>query len=98
IGTGEKISNIYLFYPDRMADRILEMGDVLLLIEKAQDVIDEDKAKNMMERMFSGNLNLDDFMQQIAQINKLEKFSKLLKFMPGNLTNKISEDKIDSAV
>lgn len=97
IGTGEKISNIDLFYPDRMADRILGMGDVLSLIEKAQDVIDEDKAKNMMERMFSGNLNLDDFMQQIAQINKLGKFSKLLKFMPGNLTNKISEDKIDSA-
>lgn len=97
IGTGEKISNIDLFYPDRMADRILGMGDVLSLIEKAQDVIDEDKAKNMMERMFSGNLNLDDFMQQIAQINKLGKFSKLLKFMPGNLTNKISEEKIDSA-
>ncbi|MFL1037722.1 signal recognition particle protein, partial [Mycoplasmopsis synoviae] len=71
IATGQKISNIDLFYPDRMADRILGMGDVLSLIEKGQDVIDEDKAKNMMERMFSGNLNLDDFMQQIAQINKL---------------------------
>ncbi|MFL1037624.1 signal recognition particle protein, partial [Mycoplasmopsis synoviae] len=97
IGTGEKISNIDLFYPDRMADRILGMGDVLSLIEKPQDVIDEDKAKNMMERMFSGNLNLDDFMQQIAQINKVGKFSKLLKFMRGNLTNKIWEEKIDSA-
>ncbi|QNM93608.1 signal recognition particle protein [Mycoplasma sp. Pen4] len=97
IGTGEKTSNLELFYPDRMADRILGMGDVMTLIEKAQETIDEGKAKNMIERMFSGNFSLDDLMEQIKQMKSLGKFSKLLKMLPGGLANKINEEDIDKA-
>ncbi|MFV9451545.1 signal recognition particle protein [Mycoplasma sp. 4463] len=97
IGTGEKTSNIDLFHPNRMADRILGMGDVLSLIEHAQDNIDEDKAKNMVERIFSGKFDLDDLMDQIKQMKKLGKFSKLLKMLPGSLSNKINEEDLDKA-
>ncbi|ADE20014.1 signal recognition particle protein [Mycoplasma crocodyli] len=97
IGTGEKVSNLDLFYPDRMADRILGMGDVLSLIEKASDVIDEKQAGKMINKMFSGNFTLDDLMEQLRQIKKLGKFSKLLKMMPGGLANKINDEQIDKA-
>ncbi|WP_218971828.1 signal recognition particle protein [Mycoplasmopsis pullorum] len=97
IGTGEKISNLDLFHPVRMADRILGKGDVLSLIEKASDVIDEKKATKMLERMFSGEFSLDDMMEQLAQIKKLGKFSKILKMLPGNLSNKINEEELDKA-
>ncbi|VEU71168.1 signal recognition particle protein [Mycoplasmopsis glycophila] len=97
IGTGEKVSNLDLFHPDRMADRILGMGDVLSLVEKAQDVIDQDKAQNMLERMFSGNFTLDDLLEQIKQMKNLGKFSKILKMLPGGLANKIDEDQLEKA-
>ncbi|UUD35961.1 signal recognition particle protein [Mycoplasmopsis citelli] len=97
IGTGEKVSNLDLFYPDRMADRILGMGDVLSLIEKVEDSIDVNKATNMMERMFKGNFNLNDLLDQINEIKKLGKFSKLLKMMPGNLASKINEEELENA-
>ncbi|QIW62007.1 signal recognition particle protein [Mycoplasmopsis gallinacea] len=97
IGTGEKVSNLDLFYPDRMADRILGMGDVMSLIEKAQDVIDASKAEKMMMKMFSGEFTLDDLMEQISQIKNLGKFSKILKMLPGNLSSKISESQMEKA-
>ncbi|QGZ97964.1 signal recognition particle protein [Mycoplasma sp. NEAQ87857] len=97
IGTGEKVSNLDLFYPDRMADRILGMGDVMSLIEKAQDVIDEDKAKNMMERMFYGEYTLDDLLEQIQQVKNMGKFSKILKMLPGGLASKVDPSQIEKA-
>ncbi|WP_036464829.1 signal recognition particle protein [Mycoplasmopsis sturni] len=97
IGTGEKVSNLDLFYPDRMADRILGMGDVLSLIEKVQDTIDEDKAMNMMERMFTGQFNLNDLLEQIKQVQKLGKFSKILKMLPGNIASKVKEQDLEKA-
>lgn len=97
IGTGEKVSNLDLFHPDRMADRILGMGDVLSLIEKVEDTIDTNKAANMIERMFKGNFNLNDLLDQITEIKKLGKFSKILKMMPGQLSNKIKEEDLDNA-
>ncbi|BBU47979.1 signal recognition particle protein [Mycoplasmopsis felis] len=97
IGTGEKVSNLDLFHPERMADRILGMGDVMSLIEKAQDVIDEDKATKMVHKMFSGDFTLDDLLEQIKQVKNLGKFSKILKMLPFNLSSKISEDQIDKA-
>ncbi|WP_322910806.1 signal recognition particle protein [Mycoplasmopsis felis] len=97
IGTGEKVSNLDLFHPERMADRILGMGDVMSLIEKAQDVIDEDKATKMVHKMFSGDFTLDDLLEQIKQVKNLGKFSKILKMLPGNLSSKITEDQIDKA-
>lgn len=97
IGTGEKVANLDLFYPDRMADRILGMGDVMSLIEKASDVIDEKKAAKMVNKMFSGNFTLDDLLDQLNQMKKLGKFSKLLKMLPGNLSSKINEEELDKA-
>ncbi|UUM19995.1 MULTISPECIES: signal recognition particle protein [unclassified Mycoplasma] len=97
IGTGEKVSNLDLFYPDRMADRILGMGDVLSLIEKVESSIDVDKASNMIERMFKGNFNLNDLLDQINEIKKLGKFSKILKMLPGQFANKVREEDIEGA-
>ncbi|WAM05437.1 signal recognition particle protein [Mycoplasmopsis cynos] len=97
IGTGEKVSNLDIFHPDRMADRILGMGDVLSLIEKAQDVIDEDKATKMIYKMFSGEFTLDDLLEQIMQVKNMGKFGKILKMLPGNLASKINQDQIDKA-
>ncbi|VEU75339.1 signal recognition particle subunit [Mycoplasmopsis maculosa] len=96
IGTGEKISNLDLFYPERMADRILGMGDVMSLIEKAEEVIDPEMANNMVAKILRGNFTLDDLMQNLAQIKKLGKMSKLLKMIPG-LSKKIDEEKINEA-
>ncbi|WP_416741728.1 signal recognition particle protein [Mycoplasma sp. Z331B] len=97
IGTGEKTSNLELFHPDRMAERILGMGDVMGLIEQASEAIDEDKAKNMVERIFSGQFTLDDLMEQIKQMKQMGKFSKILKMLPGNIAGKIDEAEIDKA-
>ncbi|WP_025755737.1 signal recognition particle protein [Mycoplasmopsis cricetuli] len=97
IGTGEKVSNLDLFYPDRMADRILGMGDVLTLIEKAQDNLDHNKVSNMMERMFKEDFNLNDLMDQITEIKKLGKFSKILKMLPGQFANKVKEQDLENA-
>ncbi|MCT4469485.1 signal recognition particle protein [Mycoplasma sp. HS2188] len=96
IGTGEKISNLDLFYPDRMADRILGMGDVLSLIEKAEEVYDPKDANNMVAKLLKGNFTLDDLMNNLAQMKKLGKMKSILKMIPG-LANKISEEKIEEA-
>ncbi len=95
IGTGEKLSGIDVFHPNRMAERILGMGDVLSLIEKAQDVIDEDKANRMANRMMNGHFDLDDLLDQIKQMKKLGKLGGIIKMIPG--AGKIPQDKIESA-
>ncbi len=95
IGTGEKVSNIDLFYPDRMAERILGMGDVLSLIEKAEEVIDEKKSKKMINKMIQGNFDLDDLLDNLRQVKKLGSIQKILKFLPGNL--KIDADRAEKA-
>ncbi|WP_029513507.1 signal recognition particle protein [Mycoplasmopsis primatum] len=96
IGTGEKISNLDLFYPDRMADRILGMGDVMSLIEKAEEVIDPSMANNMVAKVLRGKFDLDDLMNNLKQMKKLGKMSKILKMIPG-LANKVSPEKIEEA-
>ncbi|BAP00985.1 signal recognition particle protein [Mycoplasmopsis californica HAZ160_1] len=96
IGTGEKISNLDLFYPDRMADRILGMGDVLSLIEKAEEVYNPDDASNMIAKILKGSFTLDDLMSNLSQIKRLGKMKSILKMIPG-LANKISDDKISEA-
>lgn len=95
IGTGEKVSNIDLFHPDRMADRILGMGDVLSLIEKAEEVIDEKKSKKMMNKIIKGDFDLDDLLDNLKQVKKLGSIKKILKFLPGNL--KIDEGQASKA-
>ncbi|MBN4083776.1 signal recognition particle protein [Mycoplasma sp. CSL10137] len=96
-GTGEKIGNLDLFYPERMADRILGMGDVMSLIEHAQDNIDQDKMTNMVKKILSGSFTLDDLMEQIKQVKNLGKFSKILKMLPGNLSSRVNEDQVEKA-
>jgi signal recognition particle subunit SRP54 len=83
VGLGEKMSDLEVFYPDRMASRILGMGDVLSLIEKAQAAIDEKAAKELGERMLSQEFNLEDFMQSMSQMKKLGPLNKLIEMMPG---------------
>lgn len=87
IATGEKLDAIDLFYPDRMADRILGMGDVMSLIEKAQDVIDEKSAARSMRRMQDGTFGLDDMLESMRQVKKLGPLSGILKMMPGMPAN-----------
>lgn len=95
IGTGEKVSNIDLFYPDRMADRILGMGDVLSLIEKAEEVIDEKKSKKMFNKILKGNFDLDDLLENLRQVKKMGSLQKILKMFPGNF--KLDEQKASKA-
>ncbi|MEW8955036.1 signal recognition particle protein [Clostridium sp.] len=83
VGVGEKMNDLEVFYPDRMASRILGMGDVLSLIEKAQQAIDEKEAKELGNRMLNQEFNFEDFLQAMAQIKKLGPLNKLLEMMPG---------------
>lgn len=83
VGTGEKLDAIDLFYPDRMADRILGMGDVVSLVEKVQDVYDEKDTMKTYKRMQSGQFGLDDMLSQMQQLRKLGPLSGILKMIPG---------------
>jgi len=83
VGSGEKMNDLEVFYPDRMASRILGMGDVLSLIEKAQQSIDENEAKELGNRMLSQEFNLDDFLASMQQMKKLGPLNKLVEMMPG---------------
>src|SRR3989339_117576 len=81
--SGEKMDTFEAFHPERMASRILGMGDVLTLIEKATDAIDEDDAKNMMEKLMSDTFNYNDLMKQFKMIKRMGSVSKILGFLPG---------------
>ena len=83
VGEGEKIDEMDFFYPDRMADRILGMGDIVSLVEKAQEKIDQAEAERLAERMLSGQFTMDDLLRQFEQIEKMGPLSGLMKMMPG---------------
>lgn len=83
IGTGEKLDAIDLFYPDRMADRILGMGDVVSLVEKVQNVYDEKDTMKAYKKMQRGTFGLDDMLEQMHQVKKLGPLSGILKMIPG---------------
>jgi signal recognition particle subunit SRP54 len=87
VGLGEKMDALEAFHPERMASRILGMGDVLTLIEKAQANVDEEKAKELEQKMRTMSFTLDDFLEQLGQVRKLGPLDELLKMMPG--ANKI---------
>ena len=93
-GTGEKLQELEVFHPERMASRILGMGDVLSLIEKATEEIDETEAMNMMEKMMSGNFNYNDLLKQMKMIKRMGKFSGILKMLPG-MGQLADVDKVD---
>ena len=83
VGVGEKVADLDVFHPDRMADRILGMGDVVTLVEKAQEQIDEKEAKKTMNKMMNGTFNLDDMLHQMKQVTKLGSLGGLLRLIPG---------------
>jgi signal recognition particle subunit SRP54 len=83
VGLGEKIDNLEHFHPDRMASRILGMGDVVTLVEKAQEQFDEKEAEKMQNKMAQGTFGLDDFLKQMAKIRKMGGLMSMLKLMPG---------------
>jgi signal recognition particle subunit SRP54 len=83
LGTGEKTSDLEKFHPDRMASRILGMGDVLTLIERAESSLDQEKAQRAGERLLTGEFNLEDFLEQLGEVKKLGPMSQLLEMVPG---------------
>ncbi len=83
VGMGEKLEDLEPFYPDRMASRILGMGDVLGLIEKAQQAYDEEQAKELEKKMRTLEFNLDDFLNQLQQVKKMGPLKDIMKMMPG---------------
>ena len=83
IGTGERPDGLEAFHPDRMASRILAMGDVLTLIERAQEAVDEDKARELERKMRTASFTLEDFLDQIQGVQKMGGLSSVLEMMPG---------------
>ena len=83
VGVGEKIEDLELFYPDRIAGRILGMGDMLTLIEKAQEHIDQEEAEKLSRKMLSAEFNLEDFREQMRKIRSMGPLEGLLKLIPG---------------
>lgn len=91
--TGEKLSDIEVFHPDRMAQRILGMGDILAVIEKAEESFDMEQAEKIEKQLKKKEIDLDDYLTQIRQIKKMGSFSSLLKLIPG--MNQIKDLKVD---
>ena len=83
VGVSEKLDGLDAFYPDRMASRIIGMGDILSIVDKANEVIDEKEAENSLKRMKSGKYDLEDFLKQMKQIKKLGSLESILKLLPG---------------
>jgi signal recognition particle subunit SRP54 len=83
IGTGEKTADFEIFYPDRLASRILGMGDVVSLVEKAQENIDQAEAERMAEKMRKADFNLEDFLAQMQQVKKMGSMQSIMGMMPG---------------
>ena len=83
VGTGEKLTQLEAFHPDRMASTILGMGDVLTLIEKAQSVVDEKKAVELEKKLRKSQFTLEDFRDQLVQVRKMGSLSDLLQMIPG---------------
>ncbi len=83
IGTGEKADALEPFYPDRLAQRILGMGDVVSLVERAREQTDEKEAKRLQDRMFKGKFDLEDFLEQMQKIKKMGPLGQLMEMIPG---------------
>ena len=96
IGVSEKMDGLEEFYPDRMATRILGMGDLMGMIEKAEAAIDQDEAMRSAKKFQSGKFDLDDFLQQFKQIRKLGPLENLIKLIPGAKKMGLTDIKVDS--
>ena len=95
IGVGEKLTDLEPFYPDRMASRILGMGDVLSLIEKAQEAVSEEQAKKLEKKMRDASFTLEDYLDQFESLKKMGGASQVLGMMPGMSKLKIKESDFD---
>ena len=94
ISTGEKMDALDIFHPDRMAKRILGMGDVISLVERAQQNFDEDEARKLQKKMFQNTFGLDDFLSQIQKIKKMGNLKDLIGMMPG-VSSKVKDLDVD---
>lgn len=95
VGVSEKLDGIDYFYPDRMASRIIGMGDILSIVDKASDVIDEEEAEKSLKKMKSGKYDLEDFLNQMKQMKKLGSIESILKLLPGAKKMGLNNIKID---
>lgn len=94
-GNGEKLGSLDIFYPERMADRIIGLGDIMTLAEKASDVIDEAQTKKSLTKMFSGKMDLEDLMLQMQQIKKLGSLGSIAKMIPA--AQNLADSDLESA-
>ena len=95
IGVSEKMDGLEEFYPERMANRILDMGDIMSMIEKAEDVIDKDEMEKTAKKMQNGKFDLEDFLSTMKQMKKLGPLENLIKMMPGASKYNLKDVKID---
>ena len=95
VGMGEKLSDLEQFYPDRMASRILGMGDVLSLIEKASDAIDEEKAKAMTQKLKKAQFDFEDYLESMQQMKKMGGLASVMNMMPGMANPKMKNVDLD---
>ena len=100
LGTGEKLDGLELFHPERLSSRILGMGDVLTLIEKAQDQFDEREAEKLQEKLLRNRFTLQDFLEQMQRIRRMGSLSSLLGMMPGigRLAEQIDSEEMDGRI
>lgn len=96
VGTGEKLENLDVFHPDRMANRILGMGDVLSLIEKAEQMIDEKEAAELEKKLMQNKFDLNDLLDQFRQIRKMGSIKEMLMMLPG-IGNKAKDIEVDES-
>ena len=105
IGTGEKLEQLEMFYPDRIANRILGMGDIVTLVEKAAENVDKEEMENLAKKMSKGNFDLEDFAKQLQQMDKMGGLSGIMSMLPGvskaqklMAENKITNDLINHQI
>ncbi len=97
VGTGEKLDNIEQFHPERMASRILGMGDMLTLIEKAEKQFDEKKAEELTQKMRQNTFDLNDMLEQFAQLKKMGSMQQILSMLPGSMTKQLKGAELDES-
>jgi signal recognition particle subunit SRP54 len=97
IGTGEKVEALEPFHPDRLASRILGMGDILTLVEKAQESMDQERARELERKLRRATFNLEDFLEQLHQVNRMGPLSQVLDMIPGfsSLSRRMSPEELD---
>ncbi len=94
VGTGEGVADLERFYPDRMASRILGLGDIATLVERANEKLKKEEDERMLRALKTGNFTLDDFLRQIDMMNKMGSLGSLLKYLPGAMQFKISPEQV----